>query len=135
LAGKGEPGPAGGPPGDLYLTVHVDPSPIFKRHGDDLEVEVPITVVEALRGAEVQVPTLDGVKTLRVRPGTRHGTVQRLRGVGPPRLNGAGRGDIRYRFVIEVPAELNERQRQAVEELAKVMNGNPRERILKGVKR
>jgi molecular chaperone DnaJ len=134
LAGKGEPGPAGGPPGDLYLTVHVEPSPVFQWKGDDLEVEVPITVVEALRGAEIQVPTLDGVKTLRVRPGTKHGTVQRLRGAGPPRLGG-GRGDIRYRLVIEVPKELTEEQRRAVEELAKVMNGNPRERILQGVRR
>ena len=74
LAGKGEPGHDGGPPGDLYLITHVSPSPVFKRRGEHLEVEVPLTIPEALRGAEVQVPTLDGSKTLRVRPGTRHGT-------------------------------------------------------------
>ncbi len=73
LAGKGEPGRDGGPPGDLYLITHVAPSPVFKRKGNNLEVEVPLTIPEALRGAEVQVPTLDGTKTLRVEPGTKHG--------------------------------------------------------------
>ena len=132
LAGKGEPGRDGGPHGDLYLITHVEPSPLFVRRGDDLEVEVPLTVPEALLGAEVEVPTLEGTKRLRVRPGTRHGTIQRLREAGPPRLGGQGRGDIRYRLVIDVPSELTDEQRRAAEELAKVMNGNPRARILKG---
>jgi molecular chaperone DnaJ len=132
LAGKGEPGRGGGPYGDLFLITHVEPSPVFTRRGDDLQVDVPLTIPEALRGAEVRVPTLAGSKTLRVRPGTRHGTVQRLRGEGPPKLGGgkgAGspeRGDIRYRFVIEVPETLSDEQREAVEALAKVMNGDPR---------
>ncbi len=89
LAGKGEPGRGGGPPGDLYLITHVAPSPLFTRKGDNLEVEVPLSIPEALRGAEVRVPTLNGTKTLRVRPGTAHGTVQRLRGEGPPKLGAA----------------------------------------------
>src|SRR5579859_7621694 len=100
LAGKGEPGRNGGPAGDLYLITHVTPSRVFARKGDNLEVEVPITIPEALRGAEVQVPTLDGTKTLRVKPGTKHGTVQRLRGGGPPKLASGSppeRGDMRYR--------------------------------------
>jgi molecular chaperone DnaJ len=126
LAGRGEPGRGGGPPGDLYLVTHVAPSPVFKRHGDNLEVEVPLTIPEALRGAEVRVPTLSGSKTLRVRPGTRHGAVQRLRGEGPPKLGSSGRGDIRYRFTIEVPEQLDEEQREAVDALAAVMNGDPR---------
>jgi molecular chaperone DnaJ len=111
LAGKGEAGLRGGPSGDLYVVTRVSESPVFRPKGDNLEVEIPITVVEALRGAEVEVPTLDGTKTLRVKPGTRHGTVQRLRGQGPPRLDGSGRGDIHYRFVIEVPESLNDEQR------------------------
>jgi len=72
-----------------------------------------------------------GTKRLRVAPGTKHGTVQRLRGEGPPVLGGKGRGDIHYRFVIEVPKDLTTEQRQAVDELSKVMNGNPRERVLR----
>src|ERR1700680_3578570 len=66
LPGKGEPGRRGGPPGDLYLITHVSPSAVFKRQGENLQVEVPLSIPEALRGAEVQVPTLNGTKTLRV---------------------------------------------------------------------
>jgi molecular chaperone DnaJ len=132
LPGKGEPGRRSGPPGDLYLITHVAPSPVFKRKGNNFEVEVPLTVPEALRGAEVQVPTLDGVKTLRVRPGTAHGTVQRLRGEGPPKLGSGSppaRGDLHYRFVIDVPQDLSKEQKDAVEALSKVMNGDPRARL------
>jgi molecular chaperone DnaJ len=132
LAGKGEPGRRGGPPGDLYLVTHVAPSPVFKRKGENFEVEVPLTIPEALRGAQVQVPTLEGTKTLRVRPGTKHGTVQRLRGEGPPKLSSGSpptRGDIHYRFVIDVPDKLNPEQQKAVEALSEVMNGNPRARL------
>ena len=130
LAGKGEPGHNGGPPGDLYLITHVSPSPVFKRKGDNLEVEVPLSIPEALRGAEVQVPTLDGSKTLRVKPGTKHGAVQRLRGEGPPKLGDkSSRGDIHYRFTIDVPEHLTDEQRAAADALAEVMNGNPRARL------
>jgi molecular chaperone DnaJ len=132
LAGRGEPGRGGGPPGDLYLVTHVSPSPIFKRRGDHLEVEVPLSIPEALRGAEVRVPTLDGSKTLRVRPGTRHGTVQRLRGEGPPRLGSRDKGDIHYRFTIDVPEQLSDDQRSAVDALAEVMDGDPRARLFEG---
>jgi molecular chaperone DnaJ len=132
LAGKGEPGRRGGPPGDLYLITHVTPSPVFVRKGDNFDVEVPLTIPEALRGAQVQVPTLSGTKTLRVRPGTKHGTVQRLRGEGPPKLGSGSppsRGDIHYRFVIDVPDKLDSEQEKAVEALSEVMNGNPRARL------
>jgi molecular chaperone DnaJ len=131
LAGKGEAGLRGGPAGDLYVVTHVSESPVFKPKGDNFEIEVPITVAEALAGAEVEVPTLNGTKKLRVAPGTKHGTVQRLRGEGAPVLSGSGRGDLHYRFVIEMPDRLNDEQRAAVEALSKVMNGNPRERILR----
>jgi molecular chaperone DnaJ len=131
LAGKGEAGLRGGAPGDLYVLTHVDESPVFKAKGDNLEVEVPITVAEALAGAEVEVPTLHATKKLRVAPGTKHGTLQRLRGEGPPKLGGSGRGDLHYRFVIEMPKTLTDEQKAAVEQLSKVMNGNPRERILR----
>ena len=137
LAGKGEPGRRGGPPGDLYLITHVAPSPVFKRKGDNLEVEVPLSIPEALRGAEVQVPTLSGTKTLRVRPGTTHGTVQRLRGEGPPKLGGGTppRGDLHYRFVIDVPQRLDAEQEKAVEALSKTLNGNPRARLFEAAAR
>jgi molecular chaperone DnaJ len=130
LAGKGEAGPRGGPPGDLYVVTHVGESPIFRRKGDHLEVDVPITIVEAIRGATIEVPTLSGTKRIRVPPGTQHGTIQRLRGEGPPRLGGRGRGDLHYHLVIDVPRSLSREQREVVDELAQVMDGNPRERLL-----
>jgi molecular chaperone DnaJ len=129
LAGKGEAGPVGAEPGDLYVITRVKDSPVFKRVGDNLEVEVPLTIPEAIRGAVVEVPTLHGSKRLRVPRGTKHGTVQRLRGEGPPRLAGKGRGDIRYRFVIDVPASLSPEQSEAVDRLSEVMNGDPRARL------
>jgi molecular chaperone DnaJ len=132
LAGKGEPGRNGGPPGDLYVVTHVDASSIFRRKGDNLEVEVPLTIPEAIRGATVEVPTLHGSKKLRVPPGTKHGTVQRLRGEGPRKLNGKGQGDLHYRFVIDVPASLSKEEEAAVDELSKVMNGNPRSKLFAG---
>jgi molecular chaperone DnaJ len=135
LAGKGEPGfrgPAGGEAGaagDLFVITRVADSSVFKRNGDNLEVEVPLTIPEALQGAVIEVPTLNGSKRLRVPAGTKHGTVQRLRGEGPARLTGKGNGDIHYRFVLEVPASLSPEQSEAVDRLSKVMNGNPRERL------
>ena len=130
LAGKGEPGAArGAEPGDLFVITRVSESPVFKRNGDNLEVEVPLTIPEALQGAVIEVPTLNGSKRLRVPAGTKHGTVQRLRGEGPQRLNGKGRGDIHYRFVIDVPASLSPEQSEAVDRLSQVMNGNPRDRL------
>jgi molecular chaperone DnaJ len=129
VPGKGEPGLRGADPGDLYVITRVAESPVFKRSGDNLEVEVPLTIPEALQGAVVEVPTLNGSKRLKVPPGTKHGTVQRLRGEGPPRLGEKGRGDIHYRFVLDVPASLSPEQSEAVERLSAVMNGNPRERL------
>ena len=132
LAGKGEAGVRGGTAGDLYVVTRVADSPLFRRRGDNLEVEVPVTIPEAVRGATIEVPTLNGSKRIRVTPGTQHGTVQRLRGEGPARLGGRGRGDIHYRLVIDVPRSLSREQRDVVDELAAVLDENPRERMLKG---
>jgi molecular chaperone DnaJ len=129
LAGKGEPGLRGAEPGDLYVITRVSESPVFKRVGDNLEVEVPLTIPEAIRGAVIEVPTLNGSKRLRVAAATKHGTVQRLRGEGPQRLGGKSRGDLHYRFVIDVPAVLSPEQSEAVDKLSTVMNGNPRARL------
>jgi molecular chaperone DnaJ len=130
LAGKGEPGIGGGPACDLYVVTRVSPSPVFRRKGDHLEVDVPLTIVEATRGGTVEVPTLGGTKKIRVPAGTSHGNVQRLRGEGPPKLSGGGRGDIHYRFAIQIPASLTREQQEAMDELSKVMNGNPRAELL-----
>jgi molecular chaperone DnaJ len=133
LAGKGEDGPRGGPPGDLYVTTRVAASPVFKRlDGGNLEVTVPISVVEAIRGGTIEVPTLNGTKKIKVAPGTKHGAIQRLRGEGPPKPKGSGRGDIRYRLEIAIPADLSEEQSEAVEKLAEALNGSdPRAELLR----
>ncbi|HEX9966896.1 MAG TPA: molecular chaperone DnaJ, partial [Solirubrobacterales bacterium] len=133
LAGKGEAGPRGGPPGDLYVVTRVAASPVFRRLDDgSLEVTVPITVAEALRGATIEVPTLDGTKKIKVPAGTKHGTVQRLRGEGPPRPDSRGRADVRYRLEVEMPAGLTAEQEEAVEKLAEALNGgDPRAELLR----
>ncbi|HET8592684.1 MAG TPA: molecular chaperone DnaJ [Solirubrobacterales bacterium] len=132
LAGKGEAGYRGGPHGDLYVTTRVAPSPIFRQRPDgNLEVDLPVTVAEAIQGATVEVPTLNGSKTIRIPPGTQHGSIQRLRGEGPPRPKGSGRGDIYYRVQLDIPKELTEEQREAVERLAEALNGqDPRAALL-----
>ena len=132
LAGKGEAGQRGGPPGDLFVVTRVAASPVFRRlDGGNLEVTVPITVAEALRGATIEVPTLEGTKKIKVGPGTRHGSIQRLKGEGTPRPGGAARGDIRYRLEIEMPERLTAEQEEAAERLAETLNGaNPRADLL-----
>jgi molecular chaperone DnaJ len=133
LAGKGEAGQRGGPPGDLFVVTRVAASPVFKRlDGGNLEVAVPITIAEALRGATIEVPTLDGTKKIKVKPGTKHGSIQRLRGEGAPKPRGRGRGDIRYRLEIEMPEKLTKEQEEAAEKLAEAFNGSdPREDLLR----
>jgi molecular chaperone DnaJ len=133
LAGKGEAGPLGGSRGDLYVTVRVTPSPVFRQRSDgNLEVDLPVTIPEAIQGATVEVPTLNGTKRIKIPAGTQHGATQRLRGEGPPRPKGGQRGDIHYRVQLEIPKDLNDEQRSAVEELAKTLNGeDPRAGLLR----
>ena len=133
LRGKGEAGLRGGPAGDLYVTTRVAPSPVFHQRPDgNLEVDLPISVTEAIRGATVEVPTLNGSKRIRVPPGTTHGAVQRLRGEGPARPSGNGRGDIHYKLQIDVPRDLSREQKKAVEQLDEALNSrNPREELLR----
>ena len=106
------------------------PSPVFARKGDHLEVEVPLTIPEAIRGAEVEVPTLNGRKRLRVagRHPARHRPAAARRGAAAG-SGSSGRGDIHYRFVIDVPATLSAEQSEAVEKLSQVMDGDPRARL------
>jgi DnaJ-class molecular chaperone len=114
LAGKGQEGALGGPPGDLYLKLRVRPHPFFTREGADLRVEIPITVPEAILGAKVEVPTPDGPVTLTVPPRSRSGQTLRLRGKGASRRTG-GRGDLYARLSVELPEGDDPR----VEELAR----------------
>jgi DnaJ-class molecular chaperone len=107
LRGKGGPGLGGGPAGDLWATVRVRPHPIFRRDGRDVTVDVPVTIVEAIRGAKIEVPTLDGRATVTVPPGTDSGRKLRLRGKGIPDPSGGSPGDLYVVIQIRVPKQLD----------------------------
>ncbi|HVN86042.1 MAG TPA: molecular chaperone DnaJ [Candidatus Binatia bacterium] len=103
VAGKGGPGYGGGPPGDLYLAVRVTPHPLLERRGDDLYLDVPVTVGEAARGGQITVPTPDGDVRVKIPPGSQSGRALRVRGHGVPHRSGGGRGDLYLRVMIHVP--------------------------------
>lgn len=119
-AGNGEAGLRGGPPGDLYVVLHVKPHDIFHRDGDDLLCEVPVSFVQAALGAEIEVPTLTGNASIKIPPGTQSGTVFRLKGKGVKNVQGYGYGDLHVRIVVEVPAHLNAEQRAKLQEFAEL---------------
>ena len=102
IAGQGGASPNGGARGDLVLTIHVAPHPFFRREGDDLHLDVPVTLAEAYRGAKVKVPTVDGSVTLKVPEGTQSGTTVRLRGKGVARKGRPG-GDLYVHFQVRIP--------------------------------
>jgi molecular chaperone DnaJ len=123
VTGEGEGGLAGGPPGDLYVVLHVRQHPFFTRQGNDLYCALPLTFPQAALGAEVDVPVLNGVAQLKVPVGTQNGDVLRLRQKGMPSLHGRGRGDACYGVVVEVPRKLTGKQRELLEEYQRVSSG------------
>jgi molecular chaperone DnaJ len=130
LKGKGEPGAAGGPPGDLFVLTRVTPSPLYERRGSDLVIDVPVTYPEAALGATVEVPTPYGDRlSLKVAPGSEDGKLLRMRGHGAPHLKGGGKGDLLARLKVTVPQKLTKAEREALEQLQKVSRENPRERL------
>ncbi len=130
LAGKGEGGVRGGPAGDLYVVLHVQPHDLFVRRGDDIFIEVPVPVPIATLGGEIEVPTLAGRATLRIPPGTESGKVFRMRGKGVSDLHGGAPGDLHAVVLVEVPQRLGARARKSLEEFASQLEpGNhPRQR-------
>jgi molecular chaperone DnaJ len=126
LKGKGEPGVNGGPPGDLILTVHVREHPLLRRKGDDLYLTVPITVPEAIRGGQIEVPTLEGSVRLTIPPGSQSGQRLRLRGKGAPRPRGQGRGDLYVELSIRVPKGSPKAAEQAADLLEKAYSEDVR---------
>ena len=103
IAGKGEPGPDGGQPGDLYLLVHLKPHPYLKRTDDNLYMDVPVTVREAIAGGSIDVPTVDGIVKLKVPSGSQTGKVLRLKGKGATNLKTKTRGNLMVKLVVKVP--------------------------------
>lgn len=118
LHGRGEQGARGGPDGDLFVTVRVLPHEVFEREGDDLVCDLAVPLTQAVLGAEIPVKTLDGDETVRIPPGTRHGTIVTIRGRGAHRLDGRGRGDLLVHVSVEIPTRLDPEQRELFEKLA-----------------
>ena len=123
LAGEGEAGPAGTPPGDLYVEVRVRPHDIFQRDGDDLHCEVPIRITQAALGDVVQVPTLDGETEIRIPAETQSGKVFRLRGKGVKSVRSRAPGDLYCKVEVETPVNLTARQRELLEEFEATFTG------------
>ncbi len=126
LQGMGEPGRNGGPPGDLYIITRVRPHPVLERRGDNLYLEVPITITEAALGAKIEVPTTDGTTTMHIPAETTSGQVFRLRGKGVPHLKGGGQGDQFVTVKIVAPRNLDPRSQELLREFARLNPGDPR---------
>lgn len=116
VRGAGEQAPGGS--GDLHVTVRVKPHPLFRRDGADLTCEVPVSFPQAVLGAEIEVPTIDGKVKMKLPPGTQSGRIFRLRGKGLPVFGGAGKGDQLVKVLVEIPEKINRKQRKLIEELA-----------------
>ncbi len=128
LRGKGGPGMNGGPPGDLYLQIALDPHPLYRVSGHDLEIEVPIAPWEAALGAQVEIPTLEGRVTLKLPPGSQSGRKLRLAGKGLPQPGG-GAGDLYAVLSIVVPPAPTEQEKKLFEELRAASRFNPRTKL------
>ena len=128
LSGEGEGGRRGGSPGDLYVDIHLRPHPLFERDGGDLYTEVPISVVTAALGGELEVPSLEGRLNLTVPAGTQTGRVFRLRGKGMPSVRGREVGDLMVRATVETPVNLDDRQEDLLRELGETMGESHRPR-------
>ena len=132
--GYGEGGLHGGPPGDLYVVLHVKEHPFFEREGNDLYCVIPVSFAQAALGAEISVPTLEGEHVLRVPEATQSGTTLRIKGKGVPILNGHGKGDLFVEVRVQTPGKLNKRQRDLLHELEATtrVENRPQRRTLLG---
>lgn len=127
LAGRGEPGPAGGQPGDLFVRVLVGKHALFGRKGDDLTLELPVSFPEAALGANVQVPTLNGPVTLKVPGGTPSGKTFRIKGKGAPKRG--GHGDLLATVRVDVPSKLSREEKDLLHQLSEKQKESPRKRL------
>jgi molecular chaperone DnaJ len=125
VAAAGQEGRLGGGSGDLYVSLEVQPHPIFERRGDDLVCALTVPMTQAALGAEVEIPTLEDRERIRLEPGTESGSVIRLRGQGVPRLNRRGRGDLFVSIVVEIPTPKSREERELLERLAALRGDAP----------
>ncbi len=131
VAGKGHAGVRGGPPGDLYIDVHVRPHRLFRRDGDDLHLTIPVALHEAALGARIEIPTPEGTARVRVVPGTQSGQRFRLRGRGVPSPRDGRRGDLVVEVRLVLPKVLDERSKELLREFGKINGESVRGDLLK----
>ncbi|HTY04205.1 MAG TPA: molecular chaperone DnaJ [Rhodocyclaceae bacterium] len=124
LSGEGEPGVNGGPPGDLYVQIHLRPHSVFQRDHDDLHCEMPVSFATAALGGEIEIPTLDGVAKLKIPAETQTGKVFRLRSKGIKGVRSSSRGDLMCHVVIETPVNLTDRQKELLREFEDINRGD-----------
>jgi molecular chaperone DnaJ len=118
LTGEGDAGLYGGPPGNIYVSIRVQPHELFQRENSDIIYDLEVNIAQAALGTEMKVPTLDGAHSLRIPPGTQNGRVFVLRSKGIPHLRGQGRGDELVRVHVVVPTSLTAEQKRLLKELA-----------------
>jgi DnaJ-class molecular chaperone len=126
VAGRGGPGASGGPPGDLYIITRVKPHPYFRRVDNDIYVDVPITINEALIGTKIEAPTIDGFATVKIPPGTQGGQKLRLKAKGVPFVGGRGRGDQYFVITVALPKGIDKKAKELLEEFEKINPYEPR---------
>lgn len=120
LTGEGEPGRNGGPPGDLYVVIHVREDKQFQRHGDDVVVTVPVSFSQAALGADIKIQTLEGENDFSVPGGTQSGALHRISGQGVPHLRSYGRGDLIAHIIVKTPEKISKREEELLRELAEI---------------
>jgi len=118
IAGEGEAGDNGGPPGDLHCYISVKPHPVFTRHGNDIVCQVPISFTQAALGAEIEVPTLKKNEMIDIPAGTQHGEIFKIKGRGLPDVRSHRSGDEVVQIIIEIPKKMNEKQKQLLRDFA-----------------
>lgn len=133
LASEGARGFRSGPDGALILELQVQEHDFFKREGDDINIKVPITFIEAVQGDKINVPTTNERVSMKIPPGTKSGQRFRLKGQGAPRLNGSGRGDLHVEVYITTPRHLTRHQRRLIDELAETWTEDPRQDLPQGL--
>ena len=124
IRGEGEEGERGGPPGDLFLFIYVEPDDFFSREGDDIICQIPISFPQAALGTEIEVPTLNGKKNLNIPKGIESGEILRIKGEGFPKIRGYGRGDQIVQVIVKTPKILTKKQEEILKEF-EVLSGKP----------
>ena len=127
IRGEGEPGERGGPSGDLFIFIYVEPHDFFSREGDEIVCQIPISFPQAALGAEMEIPTLNGKKTISIPKGTESGEIFRIKGEGFPKLKGYGRGDQLVQVIVKTPKNLTKRQEEILREFEEVSGRKEKE--------